>query len=176
MDHEQHLGLLKKVAVGDRAAFQKLYEATSAQLYAVSLKIMQNRDLAEDALQEAFIRIWHNAQEYTPAKGKVLTWMISIVRYRCFDALRFNKVRQGNGLEQEEVLTSDDFVELTEIEKKQLDFCMDELESKQKQAIHLAFFGGLTHQEVSAHINSPLGSSKSLIRRGMQSLRRCLGL
>ncbi|MFT5312219.1 MAG: RNA polymerase sigma factor (sigma-70 family) [Paraglaciecola sp.] len=137
---------------------------------------MQNRDLADDVLQEAFIRIWHNAGEYTTNKGQVLTWMISIVRYREFDALRFNKVRTGQGRDDETVLISEDSVSLSEQEKKQLDFCLEELDSIQKQAIHLAFFNGLTHQEVAKHISRPLGSSKSLIRRGMQSLKRCLGI
>ncbi len=176
MEHEQHLHLLKKVAVGDRAAFEQLYNATCNQLYAVSLKILKNKDQAEDALQDAFIRIWHNASEYSVAKGKVLTWMVSIVRYRAFDALRYQKVRHGNGIDEDFEVTVDDIRPLSEHEKKQLDYCLEELEATQRQAIHLAYFGGLTHQEVSDHIDRPLGSSKSLIRRGMQSLKRCLGL
>jgi RNA polymerase sigma-70 factor (ECF subfamily) len=176
MEHEQHFALLKKVAVGDRAAFDKLYHGTCNQLYAVGYKIVLNKDLADDVLQDAFIRIWHNAGEYSAAKGKVLTWMVSIVRYRAFDALRYRKVREGNGVDEDPVLSVEDIVPLSDHEKLQLDHCLDELDGTQRQAIHLAYFGGLTHQEVSSHINSPLGSCKSLIRRGMQSLKRCLGL
>ena len=176
MEQIQYLGLLKKVAIGNKVAFEALYQASSSQLYAVCLKIMKNRDLADDVLQEAFIKIWHNAGEYSTSKGNVLTWMISIVRYRAFDALRFHKVRTGEGRDDETVLMSEDTASLSEQEKKQLDYCLEELDNIQKQAIHLAFFNGLTHQEVAEHISRPLGSSKSLIRRGMQSLKRCLGL
>ncbi|GAA0853803.1 sigma-70 family RNA polymerase sigma factor [Aliiglaciecola litoralis] len=176
MEHEQHFKLLKKVAVGDRKAFEQLYQATCNQLYAVSLKILQNKEQADDALQDAFIRIWHNAGDYSASKGKVLTWMVSIVRYRAFDAIRFRKVRQGNGLEENYEVVVEDSIPLSAHEKQQLDYCLEELEETQRQAIHLAYFGGLTHQEVSDHIKRPLGSSKSLIRRGMQSLKRCLGL
>lgn len=176
MEHEEHLALLGKVAAGDKSAFEALYSATSAQLYAVSLKILVRKELAEDAVQEAFIRIWHNASEYTPGRGTVLTWMVSIVRYRALDILRFHKVRKEQDLSEDILLQEDDLVTLSAEQKKQLNFCLDELENKQKQAIHLAYFCGLSHQEVTEHVGSPLGSTKSLIRRGMQLLKRCLGL
>ena len=176
MDNKENLNLLGKVAAGDRQAFAQLYASTSAQLYAVSLKILGRKDRAEDALQEAFIRIWHNAGEYTPGRGTVLTWMISIVRYRAFDLIRYHKVRGEEDIENRDFSAEDDLQTLSVEQKKQLDFCLKELETQQQQAIHLAFFRGLTHLEVTKHIQSPLGTTKSLIRRGMQSLKRCLGL
>jgi RNA polymerase sigma-70 factor (ECF subfamily) len=176
MDNSENLLLLGKIAAGDRRAFEQLYTATSAQLYAVSIKILGRKDRAEDALQEAFIRIWHNAGEYTPGRGTVLTWMISIVRYRAFDLIRYHKVRGEEHIENNDFSSADELQELTPEQKSQLDFCLEELETQQQQAIHLAFFRGLTHQEVTNHIESPLGTTKSLIRRGMQSLKRCLGL
>ena len=176
MDNSENLHLLGKVAVGDRQAFEQLYSATSGQLYAVSLKILGRKDRAEDALQEAFIRIWHNAGEYTPGRGTVLTWMISIVRYRAFDLIRYHKVRGEEDLDNTEFSAEDDLHEQSSEQNSQLDNCLKELETQQQQAIHLAFFRGLTHQEVTSHIESPLGTTKSLIRRGMQSLKRCLGL
>lgn len=176
MDNSENLLLLGKIAAGDRQAFAQLYDGTSAQLYAVSLKILGRKDRAEDALQEAFIRIWHNAGEYTPGRGTVLTWMISIVRYRAFDLIRYHKVRGEEDIENSEFSAEDELQGLSSEQQKQLDFCLKELESQQQQAIHLAFFRGLTHQEVTNHMESPLGTTKSLIRRGMQSLKRCLGL
>lgn len=176
MEHEEHLKLLAKIATGDRAAFQTLYDATCAQLYAVGLKILTRKDLAEDAVQEAYIRIWHNAGEYQQGRGTVLTWMISIVRYRALDALRYHNVRKEEQLEETNYFSELELSQLPAQEKRQLDYCLDELENKQKQAIHLAYFCGLTHQEVTQHIDSPLGSTKSLIRRGIALLKRCLGL
>ena len=175
MDNTENLKLLEKVASGDRQAFEHLYTATSGQLYAVSLMILGRKDRAEDALQEAFIRIWHNAGEYTPGRGSVLTWMISIVRYRALDLIRYHKVRGEEAIETREFSAEEDLHQLSPEQKTQLEFCLKELESQQQQAIHLAFFRGLTHQEVTKHIKSPLGTTKSLIRRGMQSLKRCLG-
>jgi RNA polymerase sigma-70 factor (ECF subfamily) len=176
MDNSKNLLLLGKIAAGDRQAFEQLYIATCSQLYAVSLKILGRKDRAEDTLQEAFIRIWHNAGEYTPGRGTVLTWMISIVRYRAFDLIRYHKVRGEEELESEAFSAAEELQELTPEQKNELDFCLKELETHQQQAIHLAFFRGLTHQEVTHHIETPLGTTKSLIRRGMQSLKRCLGL
>jgi len=177
MEHEEHLSLLGKVAAGDRHAFEKLYQATSAQLYAVSLKILVRKELAEDAVQEAFIRVWHNAAEYRQGRGTVLTWMISIARYRALDLLRYHRVRKEDELdESSSMFDHDEVSSISASEKKQLNYCMNELENKQKQAIHLAYFCGLTHQEVTHHIDSPLGSTKSLIRRGIQLLKRCLGI
>ncbi|MFT2091766.1 sigma-70 family RNA polymerase sigma factor [Paraglaciecola sp. 2405UD69-4] len=176
MEHEEHLKLLVKVAAGDRQAFAKLYQETSAQLYAVSVKILVRKELAEDAVQEAFIRIWHNAGNYSQGRGTVLTWMISIVRYRALDMLRYHKVRKEDGLENVTHKTDVDISDMQVADKKQLDHCLEQLDNKQKQVIHLAYFCGLTHQEVTTHVDSPLGSTKSLIRRGIQLLKRCLGL
>ena len=176
MEHEEHLSLLGKVAAGDRKAFEILYQATSAQLYAVSIKILIRKELAEDAVQEAFIRIWHNAAEYRQGRGTVLTWMISIVRYRALDVLRYHKIRKEDELIESNAFDESDLSSLSDNNTKQLDNCMNELENKQKQAIHLAYFCGLTHQEVTQHLDSPLGSTKSLIRRGIQLLKRCLRL
>ena len=102
--------------------------------------------------------------------------MISIVRYRAFDLIRYHKVRGEEELEGEEFSAADELQDLSPEQKKELDFCLKELETHQQQAIHLAFFRGLTHQEVTHHTETPLGTTKSLIRRGMQSLKRCLGL
>jgi RNA polymerase sigma factor (sigma-70 family) len=154
MDNSKNLLLLGKIAAGDRQAFEQLYIATCSQLYAVSLKILGRKDRAEDTLQEAFIRIWHNAGEYTPGRGTVLTWMISIVRYRAFDLIRYHKVRGEEELESEAFSAAEELQELTPEQKNELDFCLKELETQQQQAIHLAFFRGLTHQEVTQYRNT----------------------
>ncbi|OHU86255.1 MULTISPECIES: sigma-70 family RNA polymerase sigma factor [Pseudoalteromonas] len=179
MEHEQHLKLLRATALGDKQAFSQLYQATCAQLYAVSFKMLKNKALSEEALQEAYVRIWHNASEYQLGKGTVLTWMISIVRYRTLDLIRYQSVRNEHALEQD----ADDIATLnvsafehSDTTPLKMEECMDELDSEQKQAIHFAYFNGLSHQEVSASMGSPLGSIKSWIRRGLQSLQRCLSI
>ncbi|NCP64716.1 MAG: sigma-70 family RNA polymerase sigma factor [Paraglaciecola sp.] len=176
MEHEEHLRLLGKVTSGDEQAFAQLYEATSPQLYAICLKMLRRKEWAEDAVQDAYVKIWHNAGEYRGGLGTVLTWMVSIARYRALDMLRFYKVRKEEEIEDNILLSDDDVIALSAEDKKQLNVCLDELEETQKQAIHLAFYCGLSHQEVTHHLDAPLGSTKSMIRRGLQLLKRCLGI
>lgn len=170
--------LLSATAQGDRQAFEQLYRETSGKLYAVSLQLLQSKEHAEEALQEAFVRIWHNASEYNSERGTVISWMISIVRYRALDMLRAAKVRRDYSYDQE---TDDDITTNTpelhlfqKRERVKLDDCMDHLEKPQADAITLAYFRGLTHHEVGQQMASPLGSVKSWIRRGLERLKRCL--
>lgn len=177
---QHHLKLLGACAQGDRRAFADLYEATSGKLFAVSLQMLQQKDLAEDVLQDAFVKIWHNASEYRDERGTVLTWMVSIVRYRALDILRSKKSRQKKEVEEQDNHPEAENHETPEInltikrDRVRIDDCMDHLEKSQADAIQLAYFNGFTHHEVCTHLNTPLGSVKSWIRRGLQRLKRCL--
>lgn len=174
-----HLRLLSATAQGDKAAFEKLYSLLGGKLYAISLQLLKRRELAEDAVQEAFVRIWHNAGDYQQDKGQVLTWMISIVRYRALDMMRATKRRS-------EVSSSDEDMEepvhergpdldlIEQRDRVRIDSCLDNLAHTQRRAIQLAYFNGLTHHEVCAQLDSPLGSVKTWIRRGLERLKRCL--
>lgn len=174
MEHERLFELLLKVANNDKSAFEKLYMATKNQMYAIALNILKRPELAEEACQEGYVKIWYNASSYQEGQGTVLTWMISIVRYRALDMLRYKNVRKEEPLEEDNVLTVDlDFVQSVSGNDK-LKSCMSELELAQRQAIQLAFVQGLSHAEVVQSIDSPLGSVKSWIRRGLKSLKRCL--
>jgi RNA polymerase sigma factor (sigma-70 family) len=174
MEHKQHIELLGAIAQGDKQAFSALYQDTSKQLYAVSLKMLRRKELAEEALQDAYVRIWHNASEYRSGNGCVLTWMISIVRYRALDILRYNKIRK-----EDELIDSDNFdidtpEQATDSEQLLLEQCLQQLDLQQRQAIYLAYFNGCSHKEVVNHLNNPLGTIKSWIRRGLMSLQSCL--
>lgn len=174
MEHEEHFKLLSKTAAGDQQAFASLYHATSPQLYAICLKMLRNKERAEDATQDAYVKIWHNAGEYRRGLGTVLTWMVSIARYGSLDMLRSAKVRNEQCIDQNPILTEDAKEDLSSAANQQLNFYLDELNDTQKQAIHLAFYQGLSHQEVTNHLDIPLGSTKSMIRRGLQKLQRSL--
>ncbi|WP_395373318.1 sigma-70 family RNA polymerase sigma factor [Marinicella sp. W31] len=176
-----HLKLLSATALGDRRAFEKQYRETSGQLLAVSLQLLKRKDLAEEALQEAFVSVWHNAAEYRQERGTVLTWMVSIVRYRALDILRGKKLgKESSDQSQPEVELEDPQNPESEWFKQRqrvkLDECMDHLDKPQANAISLAYFRGFSHTEVCQHMASPLGSVKSWIRRGLQLLKRCLEL
>lgn len=174
MEHEQHLTLLGATAQGDQKAFSELYQATSKQLYAISLKMLTRKELAEEALQEAYVRIWHNASEYRVGKGTVLTWMISIVRYRALDILRYHNVRKENELIDKDIVDLNVTDKISDAEQLLLDKCLQQLDLQQRQAIYLAYFNGCSHQEVVKHLNNPLGTIKSWIRRGLMRLQSCL--
>ena len=174
MEHEQHLALLGAIAQGDKQAFSTLYQDTSKQLYAVSLKMLRRKELAEEALQDAYVRIWHNASEYRSGKGSVLTWMISIVRYRALDILRYNKIRKEDELFDNDNFDIDTPEQASDSEQLLLDQCLQQLDLQQRQAIYLAYFNGCSHKEVVNHLNNPLGTIKSWIRRGLMSLQSCL--
>ena len=174
MENDNLLSLLYDTSQGDKHAFSTLYQQTSGKLFAISLNMLSNRAHAEEVLQDAFIKIWHNASEYNASKGTVISWMISIVRYRSLDALRYNKVRK------EQTMGDDDFdiqsVDVNYDENTKLVNCIEQLEPQQKQAIHLAYYKGLSHSELVDHIESPLGTVKSWIRRGLTQLQRWLTL
>lgn len=176
------LPLLSATAKGNKLAFEQLYQSTSGKLFAISLKMLGNRAQAEEALQDAFVKIWHNASDYQASKGAVLSWMMSIIRYRSLDVLRHNKVRKEQSLTDEndsdEVSSDNDIsnLDVTYESGGKLVDCIEQLDPQQRQVIHLAYYKGLTHHELVGHISSPLGTIKSWIRRGLQQLQRCLVL
>ena len=174
MDNDDLLPLLCATAQGDKNAFSNLYQQTSGKLFAISLNMLTNRAHAEEALQDAFIKIWHNASEYNASKGTVISWMISIVRYRSLDSLRYHKVRKEQSLGDDEY--ENESIDVTYDEETKLVNCIEQLEPQQKQAIHLAYYKGLSHSELVDHIETPLGTVKSWIRRGLMQLQRCLTL
>lgn len=171
--------LLSSSALGDKQAFEELYNLSSPKLYAVCLKIMGRKDLAEEALQDAFINIWHHAQNYRPDKAAVMTWMVTIVRNKCFDMLRDRP--QELDLKEDvfyEQWASDDLGPFEKTAEKSevraLLSCMKTLSPTQRQAIVLSYFHGMAHEQLAMHLAQPLGSIKTWVRRGLIALKSCL--
>jgi RNA polymerase sigma-70 factor (ECF subfamily) len=170
--------LLSRTALGDRKAFAELYSATRAKLFAVSLRIVRERPLAEEALQDSFVSIWHHASDYARARGAPSTWMAAIVRNRSVDLVR--RARETPDVDDALVsqLVDESAAPARDAEARaeaqSLERCLRELEAEQRQAIALAFFHGLTHSELAEHLRRPLGTVKTHIRRGLMRLRDCL--
>lgn len=163
----------------DEQAFERLYRAASPKLFASALRILRRRDWAEEVLQDSFINIWHHAAEYAEWKSAPMTWMTSIVRNRALDMLRRPGIESSSDFEAIMELRMDDnpgpFEQaLAAADASRLSHCLKTLEARQRQSIMLAFFHGLTHSELAAHLKQPLGSVKTWIRRGLQQLRICL--
>lgn len=172
--------MLAKTSQGDRQAFAMLYQATSAKLFGLALRILASRDLAEEALQDAFVKIWHSADTYRADKAAVMTWMTTIVRNRCLDLLRAAPKEQGlNDDESFDDWASDDLGPMenaaTRSDTKALMQCMKQLAPLQRQAFALSYFQGLAHEQLALQLVQPLGTVKTWLRRGLETLKNCMG-
>ena len=173
-------GLLAACARRDRDAFQRLYERTAPQLLATLLRILRQRALAEDALQDVFVQVWNRAGKYEPGRGSAWGWLIASARYRAIDLRRREgRMPAGADLPVDEIPAEDESLDpsafgLGERTARMLGHCIGALQPRQRDCIVLAFQGGLSHAEVSLQIGEPLGSVKSWIRRGLTALKRCL--
>lgn len=172
--------LLARCALRDQQAFAALYRDTSAKLFGVALRILRRSDWAEEVLQESYLNIWNHAADYTSGKSAPLTWMTSIVRNRSLDWLRRPQM-ETSGEEYE--ITVDHWVDgsdgplehaMAAADAAALARCMRTLDQSQRQSIALAFYHGLTHSELAAHLRQPLGTVKTWVRRGMDKLKTCL--
>jgi RNA polymerase sigma-70 factor, ECF subfamily len=172
-------GLLARCGLADRHAFSQLYEATKSKLFAVSLRIVKERHLAEEVLQDSFVSIWNNAAGYATAKSAPMTWMTAIVRNRSLDLVRRPHVEMQDDEDfftlnlEDDSLGPQDLL-LQSRDKVRVENCMKGLDGEQLQTISLAFFNGLSHSEVADHLGKPLGTVKTHIRRGLQKLKGCL--
>jgi RNA polymerase sigma-70 factor (ECF subfamily) len=175
--------LLARTALADQAAFGELYRATSAQLYGTALRILRNASMAEEVVQESYVAVWHHAASYAPAKSQPLTWLTAIVRNRCLDGLRRRELdtvsMASSDDDRDDFEIADDSPPVMQLlidgaDALSVRECVEALEGGSRQAIALAFFQGLTHAELAAHLREPLGTVKSWVRRGLERLRQCL--
>ena len=171
--------LLAKSGLNDKAAFAALYDITKSKLFAVSLRIVRERHIAEEALQDSFVNIWNNAGHYAVAKSAPMTWMSAIVRNRSLDIMRRPRLEIQDeeeyftlNLEDERLGPQDQLTQGRDA--AQVEICLKGLEADQRQTISLAFFHGLSHSELSTHLKKPLGTIKTHIRRGLMKLKDCL--
>ncbi|MER0237190.1 sigma-70 family RNA polymerase sigma factor [Fulvimarina sp. MAC8] len=178
-DGRKHLvQCLGQIAVGDKAALKELYDRTQAKLFGIALRILNDRREAEDVLQDVYLSVWMKAADFDPGRASPITWLATIARNRSID-----RVRQIGRRDEKDIDTAPDvaddtpdaFAQLSaEDDRKRLDSCLEELDERTGQAIRTAFFGGRTYQELADKAEVPLGTMKSLIRRGLIKLKGCL--
>ena len=170
---------LARVAGGDRAALRLVYQDTSAKLFGVCLRILNDRSEAEDVLQEVYVTVWRKAAAFDPGRASPITWMVAIARNRAIDRLRSSAVsRRSEPIEAADAVSdpapaASERVELAQ-QHQRLAGCLEELEARHSTAIRAAFLDGATYEELAARMNVPLGTMKSWIRRGLLKLRACL--
>jgi len=173
--------LLVATAQGDQRSFRQLYEASSAHLFGLLLRMLKRRDWAEEALQDCYLKIWQKAETYAPEKGAPLTWLMTVARYRALDLLRMKRPEVEMPEEREAApLTFEDTAEDPQaraVEQEgmgRLQECMKGLQDQEQRGVLLAYYEGYTHQELATAMKAPLGTVKSWVRRGLQKLRECL--
>lgn len=177
--NERLVQLLGRCALRDRKAFEELYHSTSAHLYGLILRILINEEWSRDCLQEAYIKIWNSAGSYHAAKASPMTWMMTVARNQALDQLRrrHNEIPLDSLPEMQE-RTDNDPAPLEQLRKqtesRALAECLAALNEQSRQAIALAYMRGLTHEQLATQMDSPLGSVKTWVRRGLQQLKRCL--
>jgi RNA polymerase sigma-70 factor, ECF subfamily len=169
--------LLRRCAERDVAALETLYRETSGQLLGLLVSMLKDRALAEDALQEVFVRVWAHAGQYDEFRGKPMAWLVSIARNRAIDLIRARKPASSlDELNQAGIEPAAEPLNSPESTAtgNALERCMEELSEPQQRCIELAYTGGLSHEEIAARLQSPIGTVKSWVRRALLSLKRCL--
>jgi RNA polymerase sigma-70 factor (ECF subfamily) len=171
--------LLAAVAKGDEAAFERLYAATRAKLYGVVLRILRRSDLANEVLQETYLKVWNSAGQFDPARASPITWMVAIARNRAIDLIR--KKTETSIEEEPEVMavageSSDPLArrEMTE-ELKRLLACMGRLDEERRRMVLLAYYTGNTREQLAQQFDKPVNTIKTWLRRSLAEIRECLG-
>ncbi|MFK7937625.1 MAG: RNA polymerase sigma factor [Saprospiraceae bacterium] len=173
----QDSSIIQQLQQGDQQAIGLIYDKYGAALYGVVTKIVKSETIAEDVMQEAFVKIWKNATTYDSTKGKLFTWLLNIARNTAIDKIRSAKYRQSKRSVPIENSVSNDrnlSVE-TQIDHIGLKKVLDSLDEKYRIVIDLIYLQGYTQKEVEKELEIPLGTVKSRVRIAIRELRKRLG-
>lgn len=164
--------LIKGLIVNDKGSYDYLYSNYSLKLYGIALHITQRKELAEDVLQETFIKIFNKIESFSDKKGTLFTWMLNICRNGAIDKIRFGKERKQVSLDLLEIDISDDSNPEIKLANAELWGLLDKLDTDQKEILKLSYYYGYTHSEISEKRNIPFGTVKSKIRIAIRELRK----
>ncbi len=181
LDLERDIELLRRISDGDRAAFASFYDHYSGLLFSIAVKVLNDAKEAEDVLQEVFMQIWNKADAYDPLLGKPVSWAVTLTRNKAIDRIRASQRRSK--LMEQATVEANVSPDLSPSANEKLHgkenaemirSVVAALPPDQRRAIELAFFAGLTQDEISQTLQEPLGTIKARIRRGMLKLREKL--
>lgn len=173
-------GLIARVGEKDRAAFGQLYAATSAKLYGIVLCMLSRRDLADEILQDVYIRVWERAATFDPQKASPITWLAAIARNRCIDEVR-----------RKQPVSIEDFPAIANIpdaaplaleaialdqDLARLQRCLSALEPERQEMVRLAYLSGLTREDLAARFNKPVATIKTWLHRTLKQLKTCVSM
>jgi RNA polymerase sigma-70 factor (ECF subfamily) len=171
--------VLVRVADGQLDALQDLYDKYRTMAYSIALRITADASLAEDVVQDAYLGAWRNAARYVEGRGSVKTWLLSIVHHRAVDAVRRRRptteLPESESVAPANLTLPDIWHEVAgNLERDEIATALATLSDVQREALELAYFGGLTQQEIAVRTGAPLGTVKSRIRLGLLAMRRAL--
>ncbi len=173
--------LIEDVARGDRHAIEVLYDRYSSAVFGLALKTLRDREAAEEAVQEVFWRVWQRAKSFDRNRS-FAPWLFGIAHNYCIDELRRRRARPQSVYEDDEHPILSGIADSTDVSEAALESeqrrivqsALQQLPVEQRQALELAYFGGLTQQEIAARLGNPLGTIKTRMRLGLQKLRGIL--
>jgi RNA polymerase sigma-70 factor, ECF subfamily len=176
---------LARVPLGDAAAFRRVHELTRVYLLSVALRIVGRPELAEDVLQDVYLKVWERAHQYDRSMAQPITWLMSMVRHRAIDVLRVpgNRVADGDDAATDRALDrqtaeawngAHDRAQCA-IDGARVRAFMHRLSPRHRQSVALAYFDELSHAEVASRMHAPTGSARGWIQRGLRDLRDLMG-
>jgi RNA polymerase sigma-70 factor, ECF subfamily len=174
---DRDVELLRRIAAGDRLSFAEFYDRHATLMFSIACKILHDAGEAEDVLQETFLQIWQKAGSFDPQLGKAVSWVAILVRNKAIDRIRAlqrrSRLAEAAGVEQAVQEAGDTANEAIHGREKAtlIQSAIGALPAEQRQAIEMAFFSGLTQNEISEKLREPLGTIKARIRRGLLKLR-----
>lgn len=183
MDDRSDEEIMALVAAGDNAALGVLYDRYGASVFSLALRVLSDRQVAEELVQETFVRVWRQSSSYEAIRGALASWILGIVRNLAIDELRRRSARPqaaiGDVTERLALVESahDDPAEQVDarIRHETVTGALNQLPRAQREVLELAYFGGLSQSEIAARLGDPLGTVKTRMRLGLQKLRSILG-
>jgi RNA polymerase sigma-70 factor, ECF subfamily len=176
--------LLARIALRDQAAFRALHDLVGGRLLAIALRVTQDRALAEDVVQEVLVTLWKQSSARAAGQTLTLAWICVVTRHRAIDAVRKLQPttplswQDEDGEEQQHDVADETGSPLSQLLQVEGDgvmqACLKALDEEPRQAVLLGYFEGLTHVEISARLQRPLGTVKAWIRRSLNSLKLCM--
>jgi RNA polymerase sigma-70 factor (ECF subfamily) len=174
--HLSDEAVVERVARSDEGALAELYDRYGRVAYALALRVVRDRALAEDVVQEAFLSAWRTAAAYEPTRAKPSTWLLTLVHRRAVDLVRREERRRGDPLPEKDAAhgeTTDEAAWLRE-QRRVVQHALAQLPAEQREALELAYFGGYTQSELAERLGQPLGTIKSRMFTGLRRLRDLL--
>jgi RNA polymerase sigma-70 factor (ECF subfamily) len=175
MAQNAELVLLRRIQEGDEEALLALHSQYANLVYSVAVRILNDGMAAEEVTQDTFMRLWHKAFQYDPEKGRFVTWLLTVTRRLAIDALRQRQRREPRSgllfMDEDPALWENLLTADSGDLRRTLQSALDRLPPEQRDLIELAYFYGMTHNDIAGHLELPLGTVKTRIRMGMQRLR-----